>query len=70
MSVQEEQRRLAVEIFDEFLDNLIRCFFHQPVSGITNDYAFHVRRDEPALLNQVYDSRLAARPENRKLEFN
>ena len=43
---------LAVEKFDEFRDDLIRCFFHEPVSGVTNDHAFNIRRHKPALLNQ------------------
>ena len=43
---------LAVEKFDEFRDDLIRRFFHEPVAGITNDHAFDIRRHKPALLNQ------------------
>ena len=44
---------LAVEKFDEFRDHLIRRFFHEPVSGVANDHAFHIRRHKPALLNQA-----------------
>lgn len=43
---------LAVEKFDEFRDDLIRHFFHHLIYGITDDYAFNIRRHEPALLNQ------------------
>jgi hypothetical protein len=31
---------------------LIRRLFHEPVPGITNDRAFHIRCDKPALLNE------------------
>lgn len=43
---------LAIEEFDEFRDDLIRCFFHEPVPGMTDDDAFNIRRHKPALLDQ------------------
>src|ERR1700730_1050615 len=43
---------LVIEEFDEFRNDLIERFFHQPVSGATDDNAFHIRRYEPALLDQ------------------
>jgi hypothetical protein len=38
--------RLAVEKLDEFRDDLIRRFFHQPVPGFTNDHAFNICRPD------------------------
>jgi hypothetical protein len=43
---------LVIEKFDEFGDDLIGRFFHEPVAGIANDHAFNVRCDKPALLNE------------------
>jgi hypothetical protein len=43
---------LATEEIDEFRDDLIRRFFHQPVPGMTDDDAFNIRRHKPALLDQ------------------
>ena len=43
---------LAIEKFDEFGDDLIGGFFHQPVPGIADDHPFNIRRHEPTLLNQ------------------
>jgi hypothetical protein len=43
---------LAIQKFDKLRDDLIRRFFHEPVAGITNDHAFDIRRNEPALLNK------------------
>lgn len=31
---------LAIEEFDEFGDNLLRRFFHEPMAGIANDHPF------------------------------
>jgi hypothetical protein len=35
---------LAAEKFHEFRDDLIGCFFHEPVLGFANDHAFDTRR--------------------------
>ena len=43
---------LATEEVDEFRDDLIRRFFHQPVPRMTDDDAFNIRRHKPALLDQ------------------
>ena len=43
---------LATEEVDECRDDLIRRFFHQPVPGMTDDDAFHMRRHQPALFDQ------------------
>src|SRR5713101_4953693 len=40
---QRGLRRLPIEEFDEFRNDLIRRFFHEPVPGITNDHAFDIR---------------------------
>jgi hypothetical protein len=43
---------LAIQKFDQFRDDLILRFFHEPVAGIANDHTFDIRRNEPALLNE------------------
>jgi hypothetical protein len=49
---RDERGGLAIEKLDEFGDDLIGRFFHEPVPGITNDHPLNILRHEPALLNQ------------------
>src|SRR6201991_2784885 len=49
---------LAVEKLDQFWNDLIRRFFHQPVPLTLEDHALDISRHQPALLDQEITARL------------
>lgn len=55
---------LAIEEFDEFGDNLLRRFFHEPMAGIANDHPFAalVRICERVIFFEYMEIRTARRP--------
>ena len=48
----DRYRILAIEKFDQFRDDLVQRFFHQPMAPAFDEHALDIGRHHPALLDQ------------------